>query len=461
MNLSSLPVASLLLALELAAAPALAVNAQKFRMAPGAQDVLTVQSATTLEAGTWQAGLTATFARDPFTLLDPFTGERLMPVVGDQWTTEAWGAYGLFDGLELGVGLSLTQQATQAAPQMQLAQAPASFGLGDLRLVPKYRLLQRGGFAFAVSMPVVIPTGSQAAVLGGAWAVQPRLVADWEGRSGLRFSALAGASLQGVEQLGAFDTGSATELQYGASASLPVSAPFTFRAFAALWGGVGLGDGQVSTRQLELQAGVALPLTQRLALQLAGGPGFTEGFGTAAFRATASLVFAPSTPRRIEAPTVAAPPQLPPPMPEPIVAAPTPEPIAPPEPEPHVMLRETSLHLDESIYFDTAKDVIQQRSFELLEQVAKTLIEHPELGHVRVEGHTDDEGRRATNIDLSRRRAIAVMRFLIEQGVAAERLTSEGFGPDRPIVENTDEASRAKNRRVEFVLVPTEAADAR
>jgi outer membrane protein OmpA-like peptidoglycan-associated protein len=106
------------------------------------------------------------------------------------------------------------------------------------------------------------------------------------------------------------------------------------------------------------------------------------------------------------------------------------------------------------VYFQTNKDVIERRSFPLLMNIAAVINAHPEIGNVRVEGHTDSRGRADKNRDLSRRRAEAVVRYLVEQGsVPATRLSAEGFGPDRPIVSDARSAAdHARNRRVEFNL---------
>lgn len=106
------------------------------------------------------------------------------------------------------------------------------------------------------------------------------------------------------------------------------------------------------------------------------------------------------------------------------------------------------------VFFATNKDLLRQRSFKLLENVADVLIAHPEIQKVIVEGHTDDQGSRDYNVDLSRRRAEAVKRFLMEEGVQGTRLDTRGFGPDEPIESNRSSKGRAKNRRVEFRIVP-------
>jgi outer membrane protein OmpA-like peptidoglycan-associated protein len=73
---------------------------------------------------------------------------------------------------------------------------------------------------------------------------------------------------------------------------------------------------------------------------------------------------------------------------------------------------------------------------------------------VRVEGHTDNRGSAIDNLDMSRDRAAAVRRHLIDiGGVDGKRLVAQGFGPDRPIADNKSEAGRAKNRRIDLVII--------
>ena len=77
---------------------------------------------------------------------------------------------------------------------------------------------------------------------------------------------------------------------------------------------------------------------------------------------------------------------------------------------------------------------------------------HPDV-RLRVEGHADDRGQEAWNLELSQRRADAVRAALIAGGIAGDRLDAKGFGTARPLVPGTSDAARARNRRVELVLV--------
>jgi OOP family OmpA-OmpF porin len=124
----------------------------------------------------------------------------------------------------------------------------------------------------------------------------------------------------------------------------------------------------------------------------------------------------------------------------------------PPKKNELVVLTREKVEIKDRVYFATAKSQILPKSFGLLDQVADVLKNHDEIPNVTVEGHTDSQGTRASNLKLSQARAEAVRTYLIKKGVAALRLKAAGFGPDRPVEPNLTEAGRSKNRRVEFVL---------
>jgi outer membrane protein OmpA-like peptidoglycan-associated protein len=120
-----------------------------------------------------------------------------------------------------------------------------------------------------------------------------------------------------------------------------------------------------------------------------------------------------------------------------------------PEPPPKAEIKQGKIELHESFLFATNRAEIDPASQPLVDEIATLITGHPEIERVIVEGHTDDRGAPKHNRDLSRRRAETIVRALVTRGVAETRLSAEGYGPDRPLVPNTDDDSRAKNRRVE------------
>ncbi len=134
-----------------------------------------------------------------------------------------------------------------------------------------------------------------------------------------------------------------------------------------------------------------------------------------------------------------------------------------------VVITETEIKILQKVFFDTGKDTIKKQSFQLLDTVAAVLVKNKQITKIRVEGHTDDVGKDDMNLDLSKRRARSVMNYLIGKGVPEERLSSEGFGEEKPLCADIPEliktkalerknkkaveACRSDNRRVEFRIV--------
>jgi OmpA-OmpF porin, OOP family len=117
-----------------------------------------------------------------------------------------------------------------------------------------------------------------------------------------------------------------------------------------------------------------------------------------------------------------------------------------------VEIKGDRLELDDTILFKTGSATIDPKSYGLVASVAATLKTLPEHKKVRVEGHTDGQGNPKKNLELSQKRAEAVVAQLVRQGVVRERLSAQGFGKTKPIADNKTAEGRAKNRRVEFIL---------
>lgn len=104
-----------------------------------------------------------------------------------------------------------------------------------------------------------------------------------------------------------------------------------------------------------------------------------------------------------------------------------------------------------SLEFETGKSVIKQVSYASLDRLAELLISKPDW-KLQLSGHTDNVGKPASNLALSKNRSIAVKNYLVNKGVPAERIKAEWYGQTRPIEPNTTPEGRQKNRRVEIAI---------
>ena len=100
--------------------------------------------------------------------------------------------------------------------------------------------------------------------------------------------------------------------------------------------------------------------------------------------------------------------------------------------------------------FATNSDVILHTSDNVLNAVLEIMQSHSEITKLSIEGHTDNRGGGAYNKKLSQRRAASVVKWLTSHGIDASRLSSAGYGAERPIDENSTADGRQRNRRVEF-----------
>ena len=167
----------------------------------------------------------------------------------------------------------------------------------------------------------------------------------------------------------------------------------------------------------------------------------------------------PEAPAKVEVPAKAETPV----QPEPKVEAPSAPKVAEPEPprvetKAEVVARGCQTTLTEvitsgQILFESASAELDDASSTTLAKVAAAVKSCPDV-IVQIEGHTDDEGTQRNNQTLSLQRARSVLDYLVKAGVNAEQLEPVGYGKTRPLAANKSDESRAKNRRIEFVVRP-------
>jgi MYXO-CTERM domain-containing protein len=121
-------------------------------------------------------------------------------------------------------------------------------------------------------------------------------------------------------------------------------------------------------------------------------------------------------------------------------------------------LKEARIELAERVQFEQGKATLLPQSEEVLRGVAKVMKEHPELARLSIEGYTDNVGPADFNKVLSADRAASVLEWLVKNGgVDRRRMTSTGFGIEKPLASNDDEAGRQRNRRVEVRVLEYKA----
>lgn len=106
----------------------------------------------------------------------------------------------------------------------------------------------------------------------------------------------------------------------------------------------------------------------------------------------------------------------------------------------------------QNIFFEFDKYRLLPESKVELDKLVKMLKNNPEM-KIRLQGHTDNQGTEEYNMELSENRAKSVHDYLVENGIAKDRLSYKGFGESKPIATNETEEGRAKNRRTEFEVI--------
>jgi outer membrane protein OmpA-like peptidoglycan-associated protein len=447
----------------------------------------------------WEGGGWLGYAKDPLVLVRASDGSRAGALVGNRMGGAAVAALGLLGHAQVAVEVPfvLFQDREVGALRGGAVPSMSAAALGAVCVTPKLVLPAIAGIGWSALLGVRLPTASARSFSGSSGVeLVPEVTAGTElGR--WRLLGGLGATLREAHAVANLRAASELVAQAGAafrtgrSAWAPAEWQGTISAISA----AARPFAHETETGVEARGAAAWEL--RGTRLLAGaGVGLTSGWGTPAWRV---FVAAQRGPTR--APPVAAAPDPAPQAPVLAPVAPEPEPVATVAPEPalaptiapaapppdrdgdgvpddsdrcpdvagpaeHAGCPETGalriaadrIDVEGTVAFDTDRDVIQERSFALLDSIAGIIAAHPELGAVRVEGHTDAQGRRAHNVELSRRRAEAVVRYLQAHGVQAGRLEATGFGPDRPIAGNATAEGRARNRRVEFRLTPAPPA---
>jgi outer membrane protein OmpA-like peptidoglycan-associated protein len=420
-------------------------------------------------------------------------------LISDVITPSLQGAIGLTNfthfGVELGVVIPLTILSGRAYPTDPNVDPSTRDdndftitrqGLGDIMIHPKIRFMNAGrnGLGLAVIPSMVLPTGDKKAFLGeGQFIFQPSAVIDGEfgylGR--FRVAINGGARLRGKESRFVDDgvtytaprtfagpMGQSLNTQYGLRVKTEVIGgagvsfgivPQKFDLVGEVYGQFGLGAKRIEGVNevnlppiVEAVGGIKLYLARNSFFLVGGGWRLAGNtYGAAAPRAFIGFIFEPNIGDRdgdgikddVDK--------------------------CPDEPETYngfndddgcpdrglSVLHKGRIVVMTPIYFETGKDIIKPESFPVVDSVAAAINGNPWIDLVEIQGHADERGDDAHNLDLTERRAAAVKRALYERGIEPGRLKSHGYGETKPICTQHNEDCWSKNRRVEFIIEKT------
>jgi len=356
-------------------------------------------------------------------------------------------------------------------------------GLGDFGLHVKAQLAHAGRFGFGALASVYIPTGSSRDPFLGEAATTPQLMAIADATFGnLRLAVNGGVRVRRTTTFMDMGDGGApaTMGSITTSTALPVGVaaayglvPEKIELVGEVFGAVPVGKSD-GYQPLEALGGVKVYLAKNSYLSLGAGRGLLpDRAGNPDFRAVIGIVFEPKPAQRASAR-----------IPDDLVAT------VPPKPEDdlprdsdndgifdkddkcidlmenyngiedddgcperkHIIEVDDKIVTLQPIEFEFDKDVLRDSAYPILDEIVQALKDNSGITLIEVEGHTDEQGNDAYNLDLSNRRAATVMRYLVAHGIDSLRLTSQGYGETKPIdTRHTQEAYKV-NRRVAFAI---------
>jgi OmpA-OmpF porin, OOP family len=411
----------------------------------------------------WQFGAYVNYGWHPLVILDP-NGNIVRRVVGGRMGFDLLASATIAEPFAIGVALPV--YVLQSSDYNY-----SSAGLGDLRLVPKLRLLDdtTSGVGLALLAELRIPTHTGDFSGPAGLAFLPRVAVDHRFRSGIRLGANAGALIQQTTDF--LNVRAGSELVYAVAGGYRFGGPDgKVELGAELFGGIGLQKADREELPLEALPYLKFDPTDEWQIQAGPGIGIVPGYGVPTLRFFAGVRYSPTThdadhdgvpDDRDRCPNQAEEDEDSDGVPDAEDKCPNQKETingfedddgCPDEGPAKVIVEKGQIRILEQIHFKTGSAEIDPKSHSILDQVALTMKANRQIKRVRVEGHTDETGSRERNLELSKDRANSVRNHILRRGVKPERVTAEGFGEERPLARGKDPASLAKNRRVEFIV---------
>lgn len=470
-------------------------NVNTFRPAPGARDLIIIPQTQPLLGTSLALGSYFSFTFNPLALVNA-KGETFSLISNQlQWHLMAAVS---FDGwIEIGAVLPVVLFQTGNLQAIGQEGSVQSTVLSDLSLLAKVPIIKRGsskeqlaysrGLGLAIAVRVDTPTGSQANFASdGRVNVMPSVLVDYRFKSGPLITSQVGAFFRPGTNLPNLALG--PQIMGGLGAELPLFRNWGITAVGGVTLFVPVSPPPKSFQECDVNGLAGLRWYASFGVTFTVGAGLDCHFSSNPLSFFLAAVWTPRSDESKGIDQYKNPPNDPdgdglvtekdecPNEWGPIENLGCPDrdqdkdgiidrlddcPLVPGIARfrgcPLVYAEKDKINIAEQVHFATDQEVILPESFEMLEQVARLMREHPEWQEVLVEGHADIRASDAYNLDLSQRRAMSVMRFLIARGVEPSRLRAQGFGRSRPKATNSTEEGMQINRRVEFTIVRTKA----
>lgn len=397
--------------------------------------------------GTLNLGAQLQYQRDPLRLVE--FGTVTGSVVKHRLITQVGGSYAVSNRVALRGSVPVIYHWGSDEERI----SGDGFGLGDLSAGIRYQFYEGSGFTLGAHGDLTLSTGARNRYMG---EFQPRiffgLLAAGEVGPLLVMSNLGIQTRSGLDTN--FDFALDDELVWNSAGvlTLPNEVAAVSVELISRYGMAKLFQGGAET-SMEWTAGVQYPLTDKLRLDVGVGRGLTAGYGTSSYRGMVGIRFETRPDPVVEEPEfIVSVLDIPDDEPDPELPL---DEDPPDEWRPGERVKEyrDRLEIRDPIQFEFATARILPESLPTLKQIGTILNRDARIGHLLIEGHASEEGSFAYNYDLSARRAKAIFEQLIVIGVHPERMSYRGMGEVVPLTEARDEASLARNRRVEFEIV--------
>jgi len=395
-------------------------------------------------------------------------GRNLVPSSVDNLVSATLvGAVGVRVGLPFELGVSLPLTIMNGAYDGQ--------GVGDFGAHLKAHVAQLGPIGLGALASVYIPTSNDPFL--GERSTTPQFVAIADATFGrLRLAVNGGIRFRRTTtfmDMAMNEITTSSELPMGVAAAYGLI-PEKVELIAELFGAIPIGAHQ-GYQPLEALGGVKLYLAKSSYLSLGAGRGLVpDAAGNPDFRGTIGIVFEPKPAQRTHAQ-----------IPDEVIAQ------APPAhddglgdrdndgildrddkcpddmedydgvddedgcPEPdrgRVITGKSEIITLQPIEFEFDKDILRDSAYPILDEVIKAIQDNG-IALVEVQGHTDEQGDDGYNLDLSKRRAATVKKYLLDHGIESYRLQSQGYGETRPVDARHTQEAYTKNRRVAFKIL--------